>query len=323
MGAFIYLKGVGNIKNNKWKRTVVREELVMLVGCVKKALILNQMLYWVVRRSDYKEFYNEEQSFEKKQIEIKDANQVKYGWIYKRAEELSNETLLKVDATTIRRHIHPLVEGGYLLERRNPKVKYDKTLQYRPNTNKILRDLKIRGYDLNYKSLIDWEYHCKVMSTNLQNIGLKKQVADSNLQSTVMNLQSEGAIPKITSEISLSKNTPSYIEQVGAYFLKISNRSKLSENDIQSIKRVTNLKLEHEELINLISTCFQQNRDKNICAFGYVEKFIESRIKNKTKLKGNDKYESAEQNRGDFTKPESNWAEKLDANWKGDFDSSF
>ncbi|SET23764.1 hypothetical protein SAMN05216389_107103 [Oceanobacillus limi] len=314
------------IKKEIWKRAVIKEELVELLGCAKKALILNQMLYWVVRRHDYISFYEEEQYFSEKEIDINKADQVKNGWIYKKAEELSNEILLKVDATTIRRHISVIVSRGYLLERNNPKVKYDKTFQYRPNTNKILRDLIELGYRLDYDSLIDWEYHCKVMGTNLQNKDSKEKTTDLKLYHTDQSMRNIGAIPEITSSNSYSYNTSTYVENIGAHFLKFNSRKQLTSNDIEAIERVVRLNLNSNELFKLISTCFKENQDKNIRAFGYVEKYILSKInQNKNKLEGNYKNGAGKQQiRGDFKKVrEPDWTKSLGSNWEADLDSSF
>ena len=71
-----------------------------------------------------------------------------YGWVYKTAEELSSETMLNLAPNTIRRHLKELVEKGYLLERSNPKYKWDRTLQYRVDLLKVQTDLMALGYPL-------------------------------------------------------------------------------------------------------------------------------------------------------------------------------
>ena len=76
------------------------------------------------------------------------------GWIYKTAEELSEELMTGMSKSTVGRYIKQLVEAGYLMQRRNPKYKWDKTYQYRVNLYKIQLDLGKMGYVLEgYKLL--------------------------------------------------------------------------------------------------------------------------------------------------------------------------
>ncbi|NPC94748.1 hypothetical protein HOO54_21605 [Bacillus sp. WMMC1349] len=147
------------IEGYKMKRVVVREELVELLGCPKKELLLNQFLYWIVRRYDYVQFYNEEMVIKAENKNKTDEGALVHGWIYKNSDELGAEVILKSAPTTIRRHLKQTVKWGYLHERRNPKVQYDKTFQYRLNTNKILRDLNILGFKIDYLLLIDKGKH--------------------------------------------------------------------------------------------------------------------------------------------------------------------
>ena len=49
---------------------------------------------------------------------------------------------------TIRKYIKQLVEKGYLIQRRNPKYKWDKTMQYRVDLYKVQLDLGKMGYVL-------------------------------------------------------------------------------------------------------------------------------------------------------------------------------
>ena len=50
--------------------------------------------------------------------------------------------------STIGRYIKQLVEKGYLHQRRNPKYKWDKTMQYRVDLYKVQLDLAKLGYAL-------------------------------------------------------------------------------------------------------------------------------------------------------------------------------
>lgn len=137
------------------KRAVIKEELVELTGDFVKAVLLQQMLYWSERAQDFKQFAQEElqraekwgspETLDGKKEFVDD---MIYGWVYKTAEELSSETMLNLAANTIRRHLKELVEKGYLLERSNPKYRWDRTLQYRVDLLKVQADLMSRGYPL-------------------------------------------------------------------------------------------------------------------------------------------------------------------------------
>lgn len=131
----------------KLKRIVIKEELVALTGDFRKAVILNQFLYWSERVKDFDKFIEEERKRAEKEgqeITIEPQN----GWIYKTAEELSEETMLGLSPQTIRRLVKDLVKNGWVDERTNPKYKWDRTKQYRPNLVKIQNDLMKLGYSL-------------------------------------------------------------------------------------------------------------------------------------------------------------------------------
>lgn len=124
----------------KNKRVVIKEELVHLTQHRDEAVILNQFLYWTPRTSDYSKFVKEEAS---------DTGVTDCGWIYKKAEELMEELLMiDTNVKTVRKYLKNLVDKGYLLRRRNPVNKYDKTYQYRINLKSLINDLTKLGYGL-------------------------------------------------------------------------------------------------------------------------------------------------------------------------------
>ena len=129
------------------KRSVIKEELVELTGDYRQAIILNQFLYWTSVKKKADKMLAEEI-----RICIENGEDVnfkpQYGWIYKNSEELSEEIMLGLSKSNIRRHIKTLVEKGYLEERSNPRHKWDRTLQYRVNLVKLKRDLEALGYPL-------------------------------------------------------------------------------------------------------------------------------------------------------------------------------
>ena len=127
------------------KRVVIKEELVELTGDFRPALILNQFIYWIEKMYDTDKYILEEKERALKhdmEVSIDESK----GWIYKTAEELNEELMIGMSVPTIRKYIKQLVEKGYLIQRRNPKYKWDKTMQYRVDLYKVQLDLGKLGY---------------------------------------------------------------------------------------------------------------------------------------------------------------------------------
>ena len=129
------------------KRVVIKEELVELTGDFRPALILNQFIYWIERMYDTDKYILEEKERALKH-EIEVSIDESKGWVYKTAEELNEELMIGMSVPTIRKYIKQLVEKGYLIQRRNPKYKWDKTMQYRVDLYKVQLDLGKLGYVL-------------------------------------------------------------------------------------------------------------------------------------------------------------------------------
>ena len=129
------------------KRVVIKEELVELTGDFRPALILNQFIYWIERMYDTDKYILEEKERALKH-EIEVSIDESKGWVYKTAEELNEEIMIGMSVPTIRKYIKQLVEKGYLIQRRNPKYKWDKTMQYRVDLYKVQLDLGKLGYVL-------------------------------------------------------------------------------------------------------------------------------------------------------------------------------
>jgi len=127
----------------KTKCVVIREELVALAGDYKRAIVLGQLIYWSERVQDRSLFIEEEH-----QRDIQQDGPILHGWFYKRAEELSEETMMGVKPKAMREYVKHLVEQGWVFEQRNPKDKMDRTLNYRVNLVKIHHDLVELGYSL-------------------------------------------------------------------------------------------------------------------------------------------------------------------------------
>lgn len=141
----------------KLKRVVIKEELVVLTGDFKKAILLNQFIYWSERVRDFDKFISEEKERYMKEGKKLNLNKER-GWMYKKAEELSEETMLNLSDKTIRSYIKDFVKNGWIDERENPEHKWDRTKQYRVNIVKIQKDLfelgySLEGYPLNIETL--------------------------------------------------------------------------------------------------------------------------------------------------------------------------
>lgn len=179
----------------KLKRVVIKEELVFLTGDYIKALILNQFLYWSERTKDFDKFVQEEK--DRFSVEDDDLNmELSYGWIYKSAEELNKELMLDVSAVTIRRHLSKLIKAGYIEQRHNPKHKWDRTIQYRPNIIAIQLDLEAMGYSLEGYPLL--QKAVKDASFT---------VKDGNNIMKDRSITNEGAIPETTIETTIEITT--------------------------------------------------------------------------------------------------------------------
>lgn len=128
---------------------VLRQPLIMLTGDFKKALLLSQLLYWSERVRNAMELIEEERArFQCGEKQSPDVASLQYGWIYKKAEELAEEVMIGMGAKAVRDHLKYMVSKGWLFERRNPKDRMDRTLQYRVNLVRIHHDLAQLGYVL-------------------------------------------------------------------------------------------------------------------------------------------------------------------------------
>ena len=135
----------------KLKRSVIKEELVELTGDFKLAIVLGQMIYWSEKVKDIDAYIVEEKERYMKFGTDEDdipSMELSNGWIYKKAEELSDETMIGVKPKAMRSYLKALVDEGWLDQRRNPRIKMDRVLQYRVNIAKIQKDLLALGYCL-------------------------------------------------------------------------------------------------------------------------------------------------------------------------------
>ncbi|MBO0962522.1 DnaD domain protein [Neobacillus sp. MM2021_6] len=194
------------------KKVVIKEELVELTGDYKLAIVLNQMIYWSERVSDFDKFIAEEKG--RLSTENVDSTSLEYqnGWIYKTAEDLADECMITNSEATMRRYLDKLISSGWLSARRNPKYKWDKTMQYRVNITAIQKALFVMGFVLDgYR--IDFEITKNTNDdSNFQNdeSGFQNENSDFQNDDSIFhgddsNFHGERAIPEITTEITTNK----------------------------------------------------------------------------------------------------------------------
>ncbi|MBL8027471.1 MAG: hypothetical protein JNL74_13710, partial [Fibrobacteres bacterium] len=128
--------------------SLIRKELVALTGNHTHAVILNQLLYWTQKTKDFSLMLGEEKNRARATGDFPQKDSTQYGWIYKTANDLVEETMLHIDRTTLRRYLKLLVKQKWLFERSNPQNKWNKTIQYRVNVQKIQEDLMTLGLSL-------------------------------------------------------------------------------------------------------------------------------------------------------------------------------
>ena len=172
------------------KKAVIREDLLSITNDYRKAIILNQFIYWSERVSDADKFIQKENEIANSNGE--EERELFYGWIYKTAEELADEVMLGLSASQIRRYISDLVDMGYISKRNNPKYKWDRTLQYRVNLVNIAKDLKKNGYPLS-------DYRIEIPENEKSNA---HECAINNEPMKNQTQVSDRAIPENTTDIT-------------------------------------------------------------------------------------------------------------------------
>ena len=125
------------------KRALLTEELFHLTGDDLAAVLLHQLVYWSLRVRDVDAYLDEERQ-RGRTVNVSSTA----GWLYKTADQLREEVLTSRSRITVYRRLETLVERGWVARRRNPEDPVDATYQYRPDLNRIERDLRADGYTL-------------------------------------------------------------------------------------------------------------------------------------------------------------------------------
>lgn len=300
-------------EQNKIKKVVLREDLLAITGDYRKAIILNQFIYWSERVSDADKFIEQENEIAKKNNETE--RDLFYGWIYKTSAELADEIMLGISSSQVGRYVKELCDYGFLSKRNNPKYKWDRTLQYRVNLVNIAIALREKGYPLSdYKidiSALESPNLCIPHPCNMDNEPIQYQncVSDETIPYiTVNNTNKNNSLNRTSSssdtdfdseimqKVTELTDDETIIEAIQYYLDKYKrftgknhpNVSKAALNDIiYNIQTV--LQDEWEDVVNEdwlerminrhFKTDYGQDIDYNIVHFG-TEKILEYQARN-------------------------------------------
>lgn len=247
----------------KIKKAVIREDLLSITNDYRKAIILNQFIYWSERVSDADKFIKKENEIAKNNGE--EERELFYGWIYKTAEELADEVMLGLSASQIRRYISDLVDMGYISKRNNPKYKRDRTLQYRVNLVNIAKDLKKNGYPLSdYRIEIpeNEKFNAHECAINNESMKNQTQVSDEAIpKNTNIDYSNRDYDSEITREVHTSvseKQTARVTRQdMQAKIDDMFNRfSEICDNSIENETIRRTVKSSFHRYMNLYENYF-------------------------------------------------------------------
>lgn len=242
----------------KLKRAIIKEELVELTGDGTKALILQQLIYWTETKKVSDKMIDEEISIASKHINFneKEIDEVlTKGWIYKKSEELASEIMLGVSAKTILRNLKVLIEKGYVLQRRNPTFKYDRTFQYRVNLTFINQELNKLGYVLEGYAIPEKsndtnkgqfdpskkQYLENFNTTEKPSNTNKGQFDPLNFHFDLLNSQNVRTIPETTTEITTETNLSKSIKTAKQMIDMIDIQTQVKEKETIKTKIKNNI----------------------------------------------------------------------------------
>ena len=245
----------------KLKRVVIKEELVELTGDYRPAIILNQMLYWTERMFDTDNYIREEKTRalnNDTEINIMESK----GWIYKTAEDLNEELMVGMSTPTIRKYIKQLVEKGYLVQRKNPKYKWDKTMQYRVDLYKIQLDLGKLGYALEgYRLLPNIQIVEEVEEIEeSENIEVDKNKKDLPVGADKPN---ENQNIKVNNSIPQNKEKDSSKSEKNHFGNNYQNNTNNLDEENINYEKLAYENLKNNPIFNQLPPVAQQARIKN------------------------------------------------------------
>lgn len=236
------------------KISLIRREFVELTNDPLIAAVLNQLVYWSQRVADFDLFWEEEVTSSHAGI-----SSFQYGWFYKSASELLEETMIRVTPITLRRYLSLLMERGWIQTRANPRYKWDRTIQYRVNIRQLYNDLQALGFRLPgfppeaVFSSFQKKYGEENDSSNVQNLSHnEREILPSNKKS--QNFEITKNIASIDQKLPFEENKKFPT-------IKKPKKSACLKNDPSNLQ---NLTLDKKEILPSKGTPLHSRREKNV-----------------------------------------------------------
>lgn len=140
-------------KPRRMRSIPLREELMILTGDVKDALLLQQIIYWteITGKMDEKVLKRAE-SLEKVGASFEDIDEelkkLRDGWFHKSLEDFSTELFDIMSVSTISRRLTALKKKGFIEDKKDPNDKLNHEKWYRANLYQIQLALHKLGLNL-------------------------------------------------------------------------------------------------------------------------------------------------------------------------------
>ncbi|MHA1592412.1 MAG: hypothetical protein ACTSUP_08075 [Candidatus Heimdallarchaeaceae archaeon] len=223
-------------KDRKNIVAVIRDAYVVITNNYKEAVILNQFIYWTMRVYDYDNFITEENERITKENNNAPRIELTSGWIYKKAEALSKETLLGLNPGTIRTYIRNLVEAGYISERNNPKYSWDKTKQYRINPQIIIEKIQEKDSELtipqdlaNIENLM-FQHRKSNVRTEKNTVSKPRKSISNTIDDNIKIKNKEKNIPLTSTSTGSSNESTIYSQDSSSYLVAEYLFNRIIEN---------------------------------------------------------------------------------------------
>ena len=260
----------------KLKRIVIKEEFVAITGNYIDAILLSQLLYWSERVRDFDLFIKQEQ--------IENEIEPKYGWIYKSYLELSNETMIGLSPSNVKKHLEKLIELGFISTRQN-KNKWDRRKEYKINLIAIQNELLKNGYALDGYALILPFSKTENGSSNIENGVSKIENRNAQNRKTVTEITTEtttnNSMSEKFSDAKFDENSDE-IKIVNYFIEKLKGVNKNIKVP-NSLKNKQKWATEIHRLINI--DCKNREEVCKVIAFATKDDFWCSNILSPTSLR--------------------------------------